>query len=1074
MSRRVRLLVWLGLLMLMAWALRAPFLSRQLWNLDEGVTLTIAEQVWHGDILYRDATDHRGPMVPYLKAAIYAVAGGWNAHAVHVTLALALGACAFALWRLARRLGDETTGIAAALVFTALSFLMLDKTDALSANNGWFIVIFSTFGFAAFAWGLAPLGLARALPAGVLFGCSFLCKQPGLLDFGVTWVLLGLLAIESPERRPAYLKFWFGLMAGAAIPVLVCVAYFAAHGAFGDLVYYAFTYNTQVYVPAVQSTQRLAAMADPFLLVWRGSHALAVLGAAGAIGLLFHAAYAAKPRSGRFPVLTWLILGWSAAGVLSTGLSGRHFSHYSAQAVPGFSLACGWTIARCIDWARKSPRISVRWAAPVFAIALLASVAFDYRHRARALELNEGLTPEIGRLVQEFSAKRERIFVWGYYPEIYFFSHRLPATRFIYANFVTGLIPWTNLDPLIDTAQSAVPDSTAQLHADWQRHPPALVVDTGGNRGYIKYPLHAQVGMWDRIRAGYAQVNAAEAERLGIRLFRRLRALEPNPLPGNLRSNPGITVSGYRSYQRGEPPRLRVNAPAGTRRLELYAAGERIADLDHPETKPVDVLFFADLERPAGTDFRVVVTTAAGPTISESFDFGSYARAVRDEQLAGPELHLERFDVLPLSVDTLGGKPVPSPAMKGFWKITAPMELEYSFPVGLQSLDFVHGLEMEAWGHSDGYDLVLEHRDDDGRRTVLLRQRLHPQTSRPDRELQKKHLALAPLGPGRLVFRFLAGEHNNANFDWIYLGQIQGHSPGPMLRMHDQPVLPDVAVTRGNSAMRENDPGVWAAHTPARIEWKRPTGLRAIAFQFGIEEAAVSKPGGHSDGVGVSVEVVEANGKAQRVFSRLLEPFNHPDQRGAQDAAVTLPPEAAGQRLVLSFDPGPKGDASWDWAWLSDVATRETGPAIGLSNGRQLAADTGREMGQSPARYLPEDRWGAHADAELVYRVPENLADVTFRYGLLAGADRDENGNRRSDGVDISVVFARPAGPPRELFRRNLDPFSRSNDSGEQTSTVTLPKGESGHLIFKLTSGPSGNHAYDWGYWGRFNGTIGP
>ena len=92
-----------------AYALRAPWLGRDNWSLDEGSTFTMAAQVRHGAVIYRDAADNRSPLVPYLKAAVFAVWGDWNAHAVHVALALLLGLCAVGLWRISRRLGDETT-----------------------------------------------------------------------------------------------------------------------------------------------------------------------------------------------------------------------------------------------------------------------------------------------------------------------------------------------------------------------------------------------------------------------------------------------------------------------------------------------------------------------------------------------------------------------------------------------------------------------------------------------------------------------------------------------------------------------------------------------------------------------------------------------------------------------------------------------------------------------------------------------------------------------------------------------------------------------------------------------------
>jgi len=1072
---RVLTLFFFAALLFAAWALRAPFSARQLWNLDEGVTFTLAEQIRAGDVLYRDAADHRGPLVPYLKAAIFEIAGSWNAHAVHLALALLLGASAFAVWRIARRLGDSLTGMAAAVVFTALSFLLLDKYDALAAHNGWFVAVFSTFGFAAFAWSLVRPGFLTALPAGFLFGCGFLCKQPALLDFGVTWVLLALLAFRHPAHRRAYLIHFVGLLAGASLPVAASAAYYAAHGALHQALYYTFTYNTDIYVPAVPRLERLAAMADPFALLWSASPILFVLTLAAAVSLLVTATRSLFSAHKPFPILVWLILGWSAAGLLSTGLSGRHFAHYSAQCVPGFSLAAGWILARLLRFAHPRSPIRARRIASSAAIAAVAiALVADYTRRAREMDPVDRDVPAIGRLVQSLTTPRDRIVVWGYFPEIHFFSQRLPATRFLYSNFVTGLVPWTNLDPLIDTADSVVPGANDLLLSDWDRRPPALVVDTGASRGYSKFPLLAHPALAERLRQHYAQIASAHADRLGVRLFHHLAPTADEPLDGDLIPDPSIVLSGHRTFLRHEPPRLHVSAPVGALRVDLYANHRRIAAVDHPPSEPVDVFFFADPATPPGTPFHAVVVTADRSIASGPFDFGAYAQSLSDERPAGPEFRIDRHTFTPLFVDTSGGDPKPLPHPPRHWKLTAPIEIAYQHPVGLRYLEFSHGLEMAAWGLSDGYDVVIEHRSLSGPPTRLFEKRLHPFTSRLDREAQHEHIELPALGPGLLVFRFLAGAQNIPDHDWIYFTGPRSNTHGPLLPLANGAALPLVADTRHDQPTTAIDPGLWSAHSPARFVWQRPPHLRAIAFDYGIEDAAFAQNDSHTDGVDLIVELTDESGHVTRpLFSRRLEPFNHPTHRGPQRATVEIPADAPGTRLQLRLDPGPNNDASWDWVWLSDLTAHENGPAVHLPDGRQIAPIIARELGSRPPRYLPDDRWGAHADAELVYALPPGLASVTLRYGLLDGAVQDPDTHaRRSDGVELLVLFQSTSAPAIELFRRSLDPFNQSADRGEQISTIELPPATPGRLVVRLLSGPAHNNSYDWAYWSRFDGEI--
>jgi hypothetical protein len=213
MFKRWRLFLAL-LLIGTAFGLRVSWLRRDIWNMDEGTTFTMAQQVRAGAVLYRDAADNRTPLVPYLKAAVLVVAGDWNARAVHVVVALLVGGAAVLLWQIARRLGDEVAGIAGAVACTAISFLLLDPMDALAAHTEWFMVFFTIPGYWFFVRSLERPGYWAGWPAGVCFGLACLCKQPAVFDLGVTLVLCGLLGPAGsgagrwprwwPARSPAW------------------------------------------------------------------------------------------------------------------------------------------------------------------------------------------------------------------------------------------------------------------------------------------------------------------------------------------------------------------------------------------------------------------------------------------------------------------------------------------------------------------------------------------------------------------------------------------------------------------------------------------------------------------------------------------------------------------------------------------------------------------------------------------------------------------------------------------------------------------------------------------------------
>lgn len=1051
--------------------LRAPFLHRAIWNLDEGSTFTMAEQVLHGDVLYRNAADNRSPLIPYLKAALFAVFGEWNAFAVHVVLALLLGACAIVLWRLARRLGDEPAGIAAALIFTLLSFVMLDGPDAISANTGWFLVVFSTLGYGAFVLALTKKSLPLGTLSGLSFGLSFLCKQPGLLDFGATWVVLALhsLATADSASRRAHLRLFVVLLVGFAVPVIAFVAYFAAHHALADARYYAFTYNSTIYIPEIPRLERLSMMRRPFELALQHAPAVFVLALGAAGALLLHVFRALRSAPLRTPLLPWLILGWSAAGIVSTGLSGRGFSHYSAQVVPGFSLAAGWAISRLIALRRPANRRIFRLFASAVVVLTALSLCYDYSRSARALSPDDDFPKEIGALIASHSAPSDRVFVWGYFPEFYYFARRLPATRFVYTVFVTGMIPWTNLDPLKDTSYASVPGSRDDLLADLERHPPTVILDAGASRGYLKYPLHDESALWRFVRAGFAQTEVGFTAKWGMRLFQKLQPAAPYTLPGDTPTSPAVALTGFSSLDRHEPPRLQVRAPAGASAIELYAGDQRIAALACPTDRPVDVLFFA-LPAAPGVLFRAAVVSPAGRQTSAPFDFNTFAARAAHPVIDGPALHVGPTTIRP-NVIRREGAPSPSPSLPDVWRVDPPSEIAYDCPADLVAVSFIHGQEAAAQGKSDGYDLLVTFLTEDGRSYELHRQRLHPRTIGADQQPQSVRLILPPHLAGRLVFRFLAGENNSPDYDWIFFGQLKAETRGPALTLGDRFILPALGTGPDQSALRPLSPRRWATHAPTQLEWPRPAALAALDLTFGIDDGSYTAANGHSDGVIVSLDLVGDDGQSRRLFEKALWPFNHPEHRGPQHARVEIPPHVPG-RLIYRVDPGPNHDLSWDWAWLDDPHGEGYGPAIEIDAAHRIVADSALAHDDQPAKRNGPDRWDGHADSELTFPRPANLRRVSFTYGLADGAARDEHGQQRSDGIVVTAVFTPEQGAPVELLRRTLDPFAEADDAGPQTATLKLPPWQPGRLTFRIDRGPAHNASYDWAYWGPFTGLL--
>ena len=101
-------------------------------------------------------------------------------------------------------------------------------------------------------------------------------------------------------------------------------------------------------------------------------------------------------------------------------------------------------------------------------------------------------------------------------------------------------------------------------------------------------------------------------------------------------------------------------------------------------------------------------------------------------------------------------------------------------------------------------------------------------------------------------------------------------------------------------------------HAPSELVFVPPRGAEELTGAFGYVPGAYLE--GRTDGAVFRV-VWDRGGETTVLFSRQLQPRDHPADRGLQSFRVDLRPVAGGQ-LRLEVDPGPYRDNGWDWtAW---------------------------------------------------------------------------------------------------------------------------------------------------------------
>ncbi|RXK55280.1 hypothetical protein ESB00_05115 [Oleiharenicola lentus] len=505
--------------------LRWPAFSFGLWNLDEAIHATAARAILDGGVLYRDAIDQRTPLSYYAVAGVFAIFGENNLWAVRCAIALLIAGTGWLLFLAGRTLRGGFAGIAAAALFVLLTTAMLYAGDANAANTEWFVAFFTSAGAAVLLLGGTKPSARQIFLTGALFGCAFLSKQPALLDAAApfaTLLYLGWRANRPPRRLALTL---LTLIGGWLAPVLLTAGYLAARGALGDAIFYTWIYNLRFYGPETTLADRVMSALLPFRLLGAAQPGLLALWFAGA-GFVLHRVLQRRPEPAEQatnPGLLFVAV-WSLVALAGAAAGGRDFQHYHIQFLAPFSLGAGLALALLPGWLGSARSRWLRVAAALL-LALVtyhtAVLALSARRPNRVVPVDPSM--RVSNHIREHSNAADRIFVWGYHPDIYLLADRLPASRFLYASFLTGLVPWTNGAPGVDTSYAIVPGAMDTLLRDLAASRPLFIVDcsAGPNRFWSKYPLEKFPPLHAFIRAGYKQVESHYFLPQGFRLFQR-------------------------------------------------------------------------------------------------------------------------------------------------------------------------------------------------------------------------------------------------------------------------------------------------------------------------------------------------------------------------------------------------------------------------------------------------------------------------------------------------------------------------------------------------------------------------
>ncbi len=487
-ARALRIFVLVACFVSLA-AVHGPLIGYKTFaNVDEAYASALAERLLEGHKLYQGAISQRGPLMYYAFEALAWLHGWDNIVALRLwALALALAHVFLTYWVGTKLLSKSAATVAALVSTYALSF-GYPPEDAM-AINGEPLQLPAFLAAIVLGWmairarpGTRDRALALA-GSGLLFGAAIAIKQSVALH---PLPIAIFLAADAHRRREPFSRVVKDV-ALLSVTTLVVPAIFALHavldGTWRDFYYYTVVYNRDVHLKPTPKHFKWLPTFFFRLTGQTGFFLASVLLFARGIPFIVR-----RVRAYRLTRSIWALLrgqgpvqylAWHfALAMFAASAMYRFFPHYYIQVAPFMALLAGALVDRYFRRARTA------WSARVVAYAFTGFIIFAaafgtiFGEKVDGRVSHDRTVTDAAKYIEATTKPDDRVFVWGFSPWLYQYSHRRPAGRYVFSTYVTGFVPWY-WEKLTLEKSRIVPGSVEGLLDDLEREKPAIVVDSG-------------------------------------------------------------------------------------------------------------------------------------------------------------------------------------------------------------------------------------------------------------------------------------------------------------------------------------------------------------------------------------------------------------------------------------------------------------------------------------------------------------------------------------------------------------------------------------------------------------------
>lgn len=432
---------------------RLPSLFVPFWTKDEGFWWAVGKSVANGGRLFVEGVDNKPTLFLGAYAAAIQIFGDVGSMvALHALVIISQAIILMVVYKLSLKYWGEKIALAVGVMYICLqgSFISQEILAANSENLMMPFLMVSLYLYDKWKesdqkWLFGVIGL--------LIGIGFFVRQTAVVFF--LFFALQEVVIGRKFWRPLIQGLWmivgFGIFFG-----IICLWHYQ-QGSFNEFWYWTFSV-TREYVDESLPLK---------IILWDGFWKTGTIFLAQAfVWFLALKTFKIKSLMSHRESI-WIIFFLTMALIVSAGWRFSH--HYYLQIFPAVALLAGQTLSEKSRWTFSKKIIALCLCIPL--------LGFTGEALYRCVKDREGFPRpairELGLWLDTHKSENESLFIWGYYPEIYYYSGLKNAARFVEIHFLTGQIR--------DSIQAGALGSQNRLWdwlwSDLQSHPPTWVVD---------------------------------------------------------------------------------------------------------------------------------------------------------------------------------------------------------------------------------------------------------------------------------------------------------------------------------------------------------------------------------------------------------------------------------------------------------------------------------------------------------------------------------------------------------------------------------------------------------------------